>query len=342
MPELAHHSVKNSVTGQSIANSASWSGAVENIDQYNSISYVVHSDQAVSVQAKGGPNSSSLRNIGSAESIAASTRTAVVLGSYDRFFQLVVSNSSGSSASVDVTTQLSTAVKQSEEGSAVTVSSSALPSGAATGALQTAGNSTLSTISGKIVACNTGAVAVSSSALPSGAAEQGTLSALNGKVTSCDTGAVVIASGTCAITHAALTELGSAINASSQLQTVLRTPTTTDLNPTSTIAGSNASGQSGVLTIVGEPRTVSFLVDNSSSITASQFSLQVQVSHDTTPGNFKSLPSGMYSVNQGPYTGGSEASYHVAVVKDILWPYMRLNITNASSITGTFTVKASF
>ena len=303
MPELAHHSVKNSVTGQSIANSASWSGAVENIDQYNSISYVVHSDQAVSVQAKGGPNSSSLRNIGSAESIAASTRTAVVLGSYDRFFQLVVSNSSGSSASVDVTTQLSTAVKQSGGGSAVTVSSSALPSGAA---------------------------------------EQATLSTLNGKVTSCDTGAVVIASGTCAITHAALTELGSAINASNQLQTVLRTPTTTDLNPTSTIAGSNASGQSGVLTIVGEPRTVSFLVDNSSSITASQFSLQVQVSHDTTPGNFKSLPSGMYSVNQGPYTGGSEATYHVAVVKDILWLYMRLNITNASSITGTFTVKASF
>lgn len=52
----------------------------------------------------------------------------------------------------------------------VTVSSSALPTGAATSALQTTGNSSLSSIDGKITAVNTGAVVISSSALPTGAA----------------------------------------------------------------------------------------------------------------------------------------------------------------------------
>ena len=66
---------------------------------------------------------------------------------------------------------------------AVVVSSSALPSGAAT-------ESTLSTLNGKITACNTGAVVVSSSALPSGAATESTLSTLNGKITACNTGAI--------------------------------------------------------------------------------------------------------------------------------------------------------
>ena len=56
------------------------------------------------------------------------------------------------------------------------------------------GNASLSAIDGKVVACNTGAVVVSSSALPSGAASESSLSALSGKVTSCNTGAVVVSS----------------------------------------------------------------------------------------------------------------------------------------------------
>lgn len=74
---------------------------------------------------------------------------------------------------------------------AVVVSSSALPTGAATSANQTTANSSLSSIDGKIVAVNTGAVVVSSSALPSGAAtaanqstEIGHLATLAGTVTS--------------------------------------------------------------------------------------------------------------------------------------------------------------
>jgi hypothetical protein len=77
---------------------------------------------------------------------------------------------------------------------AVVVSSSALPTGAAT-------ESTLSTLNGKITACNTGAVVVSSSALPSGAATSAaqttgntSLSSIDGKITACNTGAVVVSS----------------------------------------------------------------------------------------------------------------------------------------------------
>ena len=51
---------------------------------------------------------------------------------------------------------------------AVVVSSSALPTGASTSALQTTGNSSLSSIDGKITAVNTGAVTISA-ALPTGA-----------------------------------------------------------------------------------------------------------------------------------------------------------------------------
>jgi hypothetical protein len=56
--------------------------------------------------------------------------------------------------------------------SAVPVSASSLPlpSGAATGAKQDTGNTSLASIDGKITAVNTGAVVVSSSALPTGAA----------------------------------------------------------------------------------------------------------------------------------------------------------------------------
>jgi len=84
---------------------------------------------------------------------------------------------------------------------AVVVSSSALPSGAATQSTLNDAEVHLGSIDGKITACNTGAVVVSSSALPSGAATQSTLNdaevhlgSIDGKVTACNTGAVVVSS----------------------------------------------------------------------------------------------------------------------------------------------------
>lgn len=81
----------------------------------------------------------------------------------------------------------STSVAIASDQSAVPISAASLPlpSGAATEA-------TLSTLNGKVTACNTGAVVVSSSALPTGAATEATLASLDGKVTACNTGAVTI------------------------------------------------------------------------------------------------------------------------------------------------------
>lgn len=83
----------------------------------------------------------------------------------------------------------------------VTISSSALPSGAATSALQGTGNSSLSSLDGKTTVVNTGAVSVSSSALPSGAATSAaqttgnnSLSSIDGKTTVVNTGAVSVSS----------------------------------------------------------------------------------------------------------------------------------------------------
>ena len=68
------------------------------------------------------------------------------------------------------------------------------PVGGATEAEQQTQTALLTSIDGNIVACNTGAVTISSSALPAGAATETTLNSLNGKVTACNTGAVTISS----------------------------------------------------------------------------------------------------------------------------------------------------
>ena len=61
-------------------------------------------------------------------------------------------------------------------------------------AKHTEGNAILSSMDGKVVACDTGSVTVSSSALPAGAASESTLSALSAKVTAVDTGSVTVVS----------------------------------------------------------------------------------------------------------------------------------------------------
>jgi len=53
-------------------------------------------------------------------------------------------------------------------------------------------NSSLSNIDSNITVCDTGAVVVSSSALPSGAASESTLSSMDSKITTCDTGNVTV------------------------------------------------------------------------------------------------------------------------------------------------------
>lgn len=95
----------------------------------------------------------------------------------------------GGSLTVDGTVGISGTVP-------VSAASLPLPTGASTEA-------TLSSLNGKVTACNTGAVVVSSSALPTGASTSAaqttgnnSLSSIDGKITACNTGAVVISSGT--------------------------------------------------------------------------------------------------------------------------------------------------
>ena len=55
-------------------------------------------------------------------------------------------------------------------------------------------NGSLSSMDSKLVTCDTGSVVVSSSALPTGAASESSLAALNAKITACDTSSVSVSS----------------------------------------------------------------------------------------------------------------------------------------------------
>lgn len=95
---------------------------------------------------------------------------------------LVVSDVTSQSTLSAINTKITTC-----DTSAVTVSSSALPSGAATAVLQTGGNSSLASISSAMVACDTGNVVVATSALPNGAATSALQTGGNASLSSIDT-----------------------------------------------------------------------------------------------------------------------------------------------------------
>ncbi len=116
-------------------------------------------------------------------------------------------------------------------------SSSALPTGASTSALQTSGNSSLATIAsdttsldGKVTACNTGAVVVSGSALPTGGATSAlqtsgnsSLTSIDGKVTACNTGAVVVSSSALPSGGATATNQSTMISHLSEIEGAVET-----------------------------------------------------------------------------------------------------------------------
>ena len=108
----------------------------------------------------------------------------------------------------------------------VVVSSSALPSGAAT-------ESSLAAQSAKIVACDTGACVVSSSALPAGAASESSLASVDGKMVACDTGSVVVSSSAL--------PAGAADGAKQDEIKALITATNTALGGTLSVSSSAAS-----------------------------------------------------------------------------------------------------
>jgi outer membrane murein-binding lipoprotein Lpp len=70
---------------------------------------------------------------------------------------------------------------------ACVVASSALPSGASSEAKQDANNASIASVDGKIVACNTGACVVTSSALPSGASDSAKQDEIKSLITATNT-----------------------------------------------------------------------------------------------------------------------------------------------------------
>lgn len=81
-----------------------------------------------------------------------------------------------------------------------------LPTGASTSALQTAGNSILSSIDSKITAVNTGAVVVSSSVLPTGASTAANQTTGNSSLSSIDTKTPALVTGRVPVDGSAVTQ----------------------------------------------------------------------------------------------------------------------------------------
>ncbi len=99
-----------------------------------------------------------------------------------------------------------------------------LPTGASTSALQTTGNSSLSSIDSKITAVNTGAVVVSSSVLPTGASTAANQTTGNSSLSSIDTKTPALVTGRVPVDGSAVTQPISA--ASLPLPTGAATQTT--------------------------------------------------------------------------------------------------------------------
>jgi len=127
---------------------------------------------------------------------------------------------------------------------AVTVSSCALPSGAAT-------ESSLASIDGKVTACNTGAVTVSSCALPSGAATESSLASIDGKVTACNTGAVTVASSALPSGAATESSLASIDGKVTACDTGAVTVSSSALPTGASTASNQATGNASLATLAG-------------------------------------------------------------------------------------------
>jgi len=98
------------------------------------------------------------------------TRTEATNGNHRQVIVIGDPSVNAGVAPVDGTKGLAVDLTNSGQNTAKFLVTPDLPTGASTSAKQDTGNSSLSSIDGKITACNTGAVTISSSALPTSAA----------------------------------------------------------------------------------------------------------------------------------------------------------------------------
>ena len=206
-------------------------------------------------------------------------------------------------------------------------------------ALLTAGNSSHSSIDGKITACNTGACVVASSALPNGASSEAkqdinnaSNASIDGKIVACNTGAVVVSSS-------ALPS-GASDSAKQDEIKALITATNSALAGTLTVSGSiggaiskSASspvsnevvfGQSVYLSSefdISSSRHISLI--GSSNDTDNSHEVDLLVSNVSGGTFFKTSHSGYYL----------DGEYHL-LVSDVPYKYIKVQVKNADSVVG--------
>ena len=213
----------------------------------------------------------------------------------------------------------------------VVVSSSALPTGAAS-------ESSLAALNAKITACDTSSVSVASSALPSGAASESSLAALNAKITACDTNSVSVSS--CALPSGAADstkqdEIKVLIgNTNSALAGTLSVSAPAISKSSSTpVNAESINGQSTYLSSefdVGAFKHLSLIGSSSDIVNSHEVDLLVSNSSGGT--FFKTSHSGYFF----------EGSYHV-LVSNHPYKFVKVSIKNgdiAVGMSATFTMHA--
>ena len=131
-----------------------------------------------------------------------------------------------------------------------------LPTGASTSALQTTGNSILSSIDSKITAVNTGAVVVSSSVLPTGASTSALQTTGNSSLSSIDGKTATLVSGRVPVDPSGVTSPVSFTRLASATDSVtVFQPTAANLN--ANVSGTVAATQSGTWDVTNVSGVVS-------------------------------------------------------------------------------------
>ena len=206
---------------------------------------------------------------------------------------------------------------------AVVVSGSALPAGAAL-------ESSLSSLNGKVAACNTGAVIVSASALPAGAALESSLSSLNGKVSACNTGAVVVSGS--ALPAGAATEASMAIVAGAVNSGVMQVSAHAAV-PASHSQVWTAQGIISGSTVKSASKDIdslkSICIFGNSSVSSGE--VQIEVSHNS---------SNWYELNNH-YLPVDMSSGDFGIQIDCSAKYVRLSRANSSGSTETINAHIS-
>ena len=179
---------------------------------------------------------------------------------------------------------------------AVTISSSALPTGGSTSALQSSGNTSLSSIDGKITACDTGSVTISSSALPTGGATSALQSTGN---TSLATLAGCVSANVLSVSAGSVSKTSSYVFGSS--------------GSTASISASSSATSS-----VFDCRTLQKIVITGNTSNLSDSNIEVEVSHDNS--EFFELTSAFLSID---YNSG-----HFGKTLDAPFNYVRLKRSN--------------